>query len=388
LSLVGQIAERMTPLRGEWYGYVVLAAGFLVHMCLGTIYTWGNLTTYLTSYMRRRDPSITYSDTVWVYFVTPAALSWFLFLTAPIQGWLGPRLSSLAGSLLLGGGVMVSSYVVSHSLPALIVTYGLIFGLASGVIYTCPMNIALQYIPHRRGLITGVVIGGYGIGAFVFNFFITGYVNPHDCKPVCPAGGDYTGYTCPGWAPNSTSMLGGDDCDNNEHKYFPPSSSVAGQVPDVLFILGCVYTALTVIGSLFLVAPDEPFFGGLVQPQFLRRRACDVEGENDDNYSSVGGEGSEVGLGRGGEALLPDGNELSTREVIRSRLGWQMALGFMGTGIGGLFVMGNYKSYGQDRDWSTDHFEQQLSSFMSIANALGRLLTGTAADYSDSPRFW
>eukprot|EP00756_Hemistasia_phaeocysticola_P033478 Hpha_TRINITY_DN16467_c1_g3::TRINITY_DN16467_c1_g3_i1::g.160818::m.160818 len=379
-------AGEAPALRGEWYGYVVLAAGVMLHVCLGTVYTWGNLTTYLTSYMRRHDDSLEYSDTVWTYFVAPFAQGIFILIGGGLQYRLGPRLTAILGSLLFSGGVMLSSVLVKHSLPGLVMVYGVLAGTGLGFAYTCPLNVALQYMPHRRGLINGVVVGGFGIGAFLFNFFITAYVNPNNCKPVCPDGGNYTGYHCDGFDPNS-HLLSGSKCADHKDKYFPPDSNVAGKVPELLFILGCMYLALTLLGSFFLVTPDEPFLLGLVQPQSMRRRHSPEEGgeeDSDSDETSVCGEGSEAVLTKkGGEPLLPTATstaEVGTLDAMRTREAWQLFFGFMGTGIGGSFVIASYKSYGQDRDWSTDHFEQQVSSFMSIANALGRLVMGTAAD--------
>ena len=49
------------------YGWVVLFAGFCMHLCIGTVYCWGNMTTYATSYLRLTDPNLTYGDTLWVF---------------------------------------------------------------------------------------------------------------------------------------------------------------------------------------------------------------------------------------------------------------------------------------------------------------------------------
>ena len=35
-----------------WRGVLALLGGFLVQLCFGAFYTFGNMMTYLTSYMR------------------------------------------------------------------------------------------------------------------------------------------------------------------------------------------------------------------------------------------------------------------------------------------------------------------------------------------------
>ena len=50
--------------------------------------------------------------------------------------------------------------------------------------YMVPMQHGWLWFPDRPGLITGIIIGGFGLGAFVFNFVCTGLVNPDNEKPV------------------------------------------------------------------------------------------------------------------------------------------------------------------------------------------------------------
>jgi glucose uptake protein GlcU len=44
-----------------------ILGGTLVHLVIGTIYVWGNITTAVTAHLRSFDSSITYSQTLVVY---------------------------------------------------------------------------------------------------------------------------------------------------------------------------------------------------------------------------------------------------------------------------------------------------------------------------------
>lgn len=47
----------MARLQGrEMGGYLSLAGGFLLHLTLGTLYCFGNMNTYITSYIRTHVP--------------------------------------------------------------------------------------------------------------------------------------------------------------------------------------------------------------------------------------------------------------------------------------------------------------------------------------------
>ena len=48
-------------------GILSLIGGFCLHLTLGTLYCFGNLNTYMTSYLRKHvHPGIEYSDMIWV----------------------------------------------------------------------------------------------------------------------------------------------------------------------------------------------------------------------------------------------------------------------------------------------------------------------------------
>jgi len=48
-------------------GYSSVFGGFLIHLTLGTLYTIGNMNTYMTSYLRKHGESrITYSSAIWI----------------------------------------------------------------------------------------------------------------------------------------------------------------------------------------------------------------------------------------------------------------------------------------------------------------------------------
>ena len=48
-------------------GPTALLGGFLIHLSLGTLYLWSNITIAVTSYLRSFDSTITYDDTLLVY---------------------------------------------------------------------------------------------------------------------------------------------------------------------------------------------------------------------------------------------------------------------------------------------------------------------------------
>ena len=69
------------------------------------------------------------------------------------------------------------------SLAATTLTYGLLFGMGCGPSYAPPMTAAMRWFPHNKGLVNGIIVGGFGLGASIFNIVQTGYMNPLNKTP-------------------------------------------------------------------------------------------------------------------------------------------------------------------------------------------------------------
>jgi MFS transporter, OFA family, oxalate/formate antiporter len=91
---------------------------------------------------------------------------------SPFQAYLvdrfGPKLLISIGAIMSGGSWMLSSYAAS--LAALYVSYGVIGGFGTGIVYVGIIGLVVRWFPDRRGLATGLAAAGYGFGAFFTSF--------------------------------------------------------------------------------------------------------------------------------------------------------------------------------------------------------------------------
>ena len=78
----------------------------------------------------------------------------------------GPRVVAITGGTLYGLGVSLAS-LSGNRLWWLYLTYGLIGGIGLGFSYIVPVTVLVKWFPDRRGLITGIAVGGFGAGALV-----------------------------------------------------------------------------------------------------------------------------------------------------------------------------------------------------------------------------
>lgn len=62
------------------------------------------------------------------------------------------------------------------------VTFAVSFGIANGLGYTMPLKICWDLFPNKKGMVTGVIICGFGVGSFVFGIVSTILINPANQK--------------------------------------------------------------------------------------------------------------------------------------------------------------------------------------------------------------
>jgi oxalate/formate antiporter len=91
---------------------------------------------------------------------------------SPAQGYLvdkfGPRLLIACGCVLSGAGWVAAAYI--SSLTGLYLTYGLLCGVGTGIVYIGIIGLMVRWFPDRRGFATGMVAAGYGFGAIATTF--------------------------------------------------------------------------------------------------------------------------------------------------------------------------------------------------------------------------
>ena len=58
------------------------------------------------------------------------------------------------------------------------------FGFATGFTSMLSVYVAWQYFPGHEGKVSGVIMGGFGIGGFMFTLIGEKMINPDGLKPV------------------------------------------------------------------------------------------------------------------------------------------------------------------------------------------------------------
>src|SRR6201990_1666749 len=139
----------------------IAAAGFLMQMALGAVYAWSVFRTPLAKQFHWSIEEVTFTFTVSIFVLGIACFFGGLWLNRK-----GPRVVALTGGFLYGLGVFLASFS-ANKLWWLYLSYGVIGGIGVGFAYIVPIAVLVKWFPDRRGLITGIAVGGFGAGALV-----------------------------------------------------------------------------------------------------------------------------------------------------------------------------------------------------------------------------
>jgi OFA family oxalate/formate antiporter-like MFS transporter len=137
------------------------AAGFLMQMALGAVYAWSVFRIPLARQFHWSIEEVTFTFTVSIFVLGLACFFGGLWLNKK-----GPRIVAMWGGLLYGLGVFLASFS-ANKLWWLYLSYGVIGGTGVGFAYIVPIAVLVKWFPDRRGLITGIAVGGFGAGALV-----------------------------------------------------------------------------------------------------------------------------------------------------------------------------------------------------------------------------
>jgi MFS transporter, OFA family, oxalate/formate antiporter len=139
----------------------IALAGIFLQIALGAVYAWSVFRIPLSKQFGWTIPQVTLTFTIAIFVLGVAAFFGGLWLNRQ-----GPRIVAMTGGFLYGLGVFLASFS-AHKLWWLYLSYGLIGGVGLGFGYIVPIAVLVKWFPDRRGLITGIAVGGFGAGALI-----------------------------------------------------------------------------------------------------------------------------------------------------------------------------------------------------------------------------
>ena len=303
------------------------------------------MNTYMTSYLRTHVPGQEhklYSDAIWIPTLATLGQGTFMTFAGHLEERIGVRATILLGCSLMSSGVFLTYFTIQYSMALTTLTYGLMFGVGIALAYPPPMGVAMRWYPRKKGLVNGIIGGGFGMGAFIFNTVQTSYLNPLNLSP-------------------------------EDHGYFSVGQNeILQRVPSVFLLLGSIYTAIQLVAVILISSPTEDEVAGNIplvsQPQT-------EEPEEDVLYQSGSAASSPV------QPDLQTEVEINMRpgDIVRTREFWTLWFTFVLNTQAVGYINTMYKAFGQTfiKD---DHFLAVVGAFAAIFNSGGRVLWGHLCD--------
>ncbi|MHA1376545.1 MAG: OFA family MFS transporter, partial [Promethearchaeota archaeon] len=199
--------------RNRW---IVVIGAILIQLALGTIYSWGTMTIFVSPFINE-----VREVTVYIFGVGLLSFAITMIFAGKLQQKYGPRNIAILGGILLGIGVIASAFMTTFI--GLLITYGIIFGAGIGFGYVCPIASAGKWFPDKKGFINGIAVAGFGAGSFIFNYVIKALANPANLETT------------------DLNFV----------------STVSQNIPLMFIVLGIIYVILIIGGAMALSNPPE-----------------------------------------------------------------------------------------------------------------------------------
>jgi len=141
--------------------WVIAIAGVFLQIALGAVYAWSVFRIPLSKQFGWSISQVTFTFTISIFVLGFASFFGGLWMNRA-----GPRTVALTAGVFYGLGVFLASFS-ANKLWWLYLSYGFIGGIGLGLGYIVPVATLVKWFPDRRGLITGIAVGGFGAGALI-----------------------------------------------------------------------------------------------------------------------------------------------------------------------------------------------------------------------------
>ena len=302
--------------------WVVALAGMLLMMSVGAIYSWSLYTQPLIYSFGWSMMTTTWAFSLAIFFLGLGALA-----GGRLQDRVGPRKVALAGVALWGmGNILAGLGTPTFGAGWLYLTYGAMGGFGVGMGYVTPVAVVTKWFPDRRGLGSGIVVTGFGLGAVVYNLVVKSVPS---FSTAAAAAAEYAKATQSG---------------EFAARVLPPEQMHA--VLDMLTLSGIAFLLVGGLGAWFLVNPPatSPPPG----------QAHPTSGQGSHSYT--------------------------TREMLATRQFYLLWLMLFINVTAGILVISNALPILQELTGASPKVAATAYGGVALFNALGRVLWGALSD--------
>ncbi|MFQ5847687.1 MAG: OFA family MFS transporter [Candidatus Methylomirabilales bacterium] len=145
--------------------WIICLAGTAINICLGVLYSWSIFVVPLID-KYGAEAGFSRASLTWPFTASIFTFALVMVYAGRLQDRIGPRIVCTIGAAIMGAGFILTSF--AGSVPAIILTYGVIGGAGVAFGYVTPVVTTIKWFPDMKGLTVGITVAGFGFGAFVF----------------------------------------------------------------------------------------------------------------------------------------------------------------------------------------------------------------------------
>lgn len=161
----------------------VILASIILSLCIGSIYSWSIFIVPIQELTNLSLPEIQLVFCLAIFmlgFTTSFGSKKILSLI--------PYKASFIGSILFAAGMILTGIALSYGSPLIYLTYSILLGVGTGIIYLIPVPLLLQEFPNNKALGSSISILSFGFGSAIFvplaNLFPS-IVDAFICLGIC-----------------------------------------------------------------------------------------------------------------------------------------------------------------------------------------------------------
>ena len=239
----------------------------------------------------------------------------------------------IIGGIFAIGGVFLSSFVTSYI--AFVLIYPTLFGIGVGFSYMAPIVSGWEYFPTKRGVVSGLIVGGFGFGSFIFGFISLANVNPDGKSP---------------------------EYEVNGGKIFDSDDDISSNAPKMLRINCAIWLGLLLIAL--------PMMRRKTKPNVL------LDSKNDKIFRGTNNDSSE----RTNLISTSDTNDLTVMDWIKEFRFIHLWIIIVLSSSYPYYIASNFKSY-EEIDVHDDKFITIVGSIGAVLNGISRGFWSSLQDY-------
>lgn len=141
-------------------------SAILLHLAVGSIYAWSVTVNPIVE-----ETGWSQLQTTTVFGVTLLFLGFSTLLFSDKIKRLGSRKSCAIAFLLFLSGMLISTIAVNYAIyPLLLLGYGVILGIGTGIAYLTPIPVLMTWYDKYKGIAAGMVVTGFGMSSIIASY--------------------------------------------------------------------------------------------------------------------------------------------------------------------------------------------------------------------------